>query len=334
MRDRYGRKIEYLRVSVTQNCNLKCIYCVPDRATAKLAGQEEVAAAGSVPYHSCAATLKPEEFEAIIRGMAELGIKKVRITGGEPLTRPDICEIVSRTAAIPGIADLSMTTNGVCLDKMADDLKRAGLRRLNISLDSLKKDRFEYITGGGRLNNVLDGIDRALEVGLEPIKINTVLIKGVNDGEVDDFINLTKDRPVEVRFIELMPIGKFGEDNRDNAVLNSHIIASHPELVLCEDNKSSLPAQYYSIKGYKGKIGFISSLSHKFCSSCNRIRLTCDGKIKPCLGNNGEVDIVEILRTQPQKLAKHIRDIIFNKPEGHNFDKKYTSTRNMNAIGG
>lgn len=319
MLDRYGRKIEYIRVSVTDNCNLKCLYCSP--------GEGNCA-------QKCSDFLTPEEFEAVVMSLAKAGIRKVRITGGEPLVRSDVCEIVRRIAAIPGIEDISMTTNGINLDRMIYKLKEAGLKRLNISLDSLQPERFRYITGGGEIKYTLKGIERALELGMTPVKINTVLIKGVNDDEIDDFIKLTEKDPLEVRFIELMPIGRFGEQNSDKIVLNSDIIESHPQLIYCGESEKGASASYYRIEGYKGKVGFISPVSHKFCSSCNRIRLTCDGKIRPCLGNNGEVDITGILRNNKEKLDELIQKIIYEKPEGHHFESDFSSSRNMNRIGG
>ncbi|HEX2945498.1 MAG TPA: GTP 3',8-cyclase MoaA [Clostridia bacterium] len=319
MKDQFGREIEYLRISVTQNCNLKCLYCSPDGS-------------GGVP--KCPDYLSPEEFERIVRSMVKTGIRNVRITGGEPLTRCDICEIIERISKIEGIEDLSMTTNGINLGKMADKLKAAGLKRLNISMDSLKADKFRYITGGGRLEDTMKGIQKSMELGMNPVKINTVLIKGVNDDEIDDFIQLTKDSPLEVRFIELMPIGRFGEENSDKSISNSDIIEARPELVPCEDGLAGAPARYYRIEGYKGKVGFISPMSHKFCSSCNRIRLTCEGKIKPCLGNNGESDITEVLKQDSAALDEFVRKAIYEKPEGHNFGKDFSSVRNMSMIGG
>lgn len=319
MRDRFGREIEYLRISVTQNCNLKCIYCSPDEDSSR---------------QKCSATLTPEEFEKIVRSMARVGIRKVRITGGEPLTRLDVCEIIARISKIQGIEDISMTTNGINLYRMAEKLKAVGLKRLNISLDSLNADKFKYITGGGSLEDTLKGIEKALGLGLNPVKINTVMIKGVNDDEIDDFIQMAKDNPLEVRFIELMPIGRFGEQNSDKIVYNSDIINVRPELIYCEDSMKGQPARYYSIEGFKGEIGFISPVSHKFCSCCNRIRLTYDGKIKPCLGNNGEVDVTEVLRHNPGSLDAFIEKLIFEKPEGHDFGSNFSSIRNMSMIGG
>jgi GTP 3',8-cyclase len=319
VKDRFGREIEYLRVSVTQNCNLKCIYCAPDEKGCIVNNPSTITAA---------------EIESIVRSAAKAGIKKVRVTGGEPLVRPDICDIVERISRIDGIDDLSMTTNGINLDRLAEGLKNAGLKRLNVSIDSLDSDKFTYITGRGKLEDALNGVQKALSLGLRPVKINTVLIKGVNDNEIDDFMQLAKDSPLEVRFIELMPIGKFGEENADKRILNSDIIAAHPELIFLKDSLSGQPTLYYTIDGYKGKIGFISPISHKFCDRCNRIRLTCDGKIRPCLGDNGEVDVVSVLRQTPDKLDDLIRRIIFEKPEGHHFENRFSSQRNMNMIGG
>ena len=319
MRDRLGREIEYLRISVTQSCNLKCMYCEPDSCKGNRG--------------SCTA-LAPGEFESIVRVMVGVGIKKIRITGGEPLIRPDICDIIGSISGIPGIEDLSMTTNGMRLGSMAEQLKIAGLMRINVSLDSLREDRFSYITGGGKLSSVIKGIKKALEVHLTPVRINAVLIKGVNDDEIDDFFMIARDYPIDVRFIELMPIGRFGEKNSDKIIYNSQIIASHPGLMPLGEKGSTQPARYYTAEGYKGRVGFISPMSHKFCDSCNRIRLTCEGKLKPCLGNNGEADLTKVLRNNPDGLEELIRKIVFNKPEGHNFGKDFISDRNMSMIGG
>ncbi len=320
MRDRFEREIKYLRISITEKCNLKCIYCSP--------GDEEQCIDDSTKY------LTPKEIEQIVRSMAKVGISKVRITGGEPLIRNDVCEIIERIANVPGIKDISLTTNGIKLDKMAVGLKAAGLNRLNVSLDSLKPDKFTYITGGGKLKNTLEGIEKSLELGLNPVKINTVLVRGVNDDEIESFIELTKEKPLEVRFIELMPIGKYGHENADKIIPNEEIINAHPEFVFDSKSNQGQPATYYTIDGYKGKVGFISPMSHKFCTTCNRIRLTSDGKIKPCLGNNGEIDLIETIQKHPEKLDELIQQTIYNKPQGHNFGEDFSSIRNMNRIGG
>ncbi|NTW71606.1 MAG: GTP 3',8-cyclase MoaA [Eubacteriaceae bacterium] len=319
MLDQYGRKIEYLRISVTQSCNLKCIYCDPE---------------GENCSENWENNLSPEEIEKITRAMVKAGIKKVRITGGEPLVRRDVCDIISRISKIEGIEDISMTTNGVNLYRMAKELKEAGLQRLNISLDSLKEEKFRYITGGGDFKRTMEGIDLALKLGMTPVKINTVLIKGINDDEIDDIISLAKDKPIEVRFIELMPIGSYGEKNADKIIRNDDVIKARPHLKYLTRTDKGSPAIYYGIDCYKGKIGFISPMTHQFCGDCNRIRLTSDGKIRPCLGNNGEIDIKGMLDLEPEKFDEYIRKIIFEKPRGHNFGEEYSSSRKMNMIGG
>ncbi|HCX65400.1 MAG TPA: GTP 3',8-cyclase MoaA [Eubacteriaceae bacterium] len=319
MKDQYGRSIEYLRISVTERCNLKCIYCDPDGEQCKKPEMD---------------VLSPEEIERIVQSVAKSGIKKVRITGGEPLLRRDIVEIVRKVAGVEGITDISMTTNGIRLASLAKELKEAGLNRLNISMDSIKPEKFSMITGGGDLQKTIDGIDAAVENDLQPIKINTVLIKGMNDDEIDDFIELTKERPIQVRFIELMPIGEFGEKNSDKIVNNDEIIKARSRLVYLEKTDKGAPAEYYKIPDYQGKVGFISPMSHKFCGACNRIRLTSDGKLRPCLGDNGETDISAYLEEPQEVLDQRIREIIYRKPVGHHFDENFTSSRRMNRIGG
>jgi cyclic pyranopterin phosphate synthase len=320
VKDRLGREIEYLRISVTQNCNLHCMYCNPDIC--------------SKDDNQCGTGLSPEEIGAVVSAMSELGIHKVRITGGEPLLRSDILDILREVSSVPDIDDISMTTNGIKLGRMAKDLKKAGLGRLNISLDSLREDRLKEITGGGRLKDVMWGIEAAVEADLKPVRINVVLIKGVNDDEIQDFINLATYQDIDVRFIELMPVGAFGEQNRDKVVLNSDIIASIPGLIPSENGSPGQPARYFRLEGMKGRIGFISPMSHKFCSTCNRIRLTCDGKLKPCLGNNHEMDITGPLKKGRGQLLSVIRQAIFDKPEGHCFENEFVSVRRMSGIGG
>lgn len=315
MKDALGRNIEYLRLSVTEKCNLKCIYCDP------------VACKNARPL------LSPLDFERIARACAELGVNKVRVTGGEPLMRPDLEDIVGRIAAIDGIRDLCMTTNAHGLSRRVRALREAGLLRVNISLDSLNPERYARITGGGDIEEVLKGIDLSVQCGLNPVKLNIVLIRGVNDCEVDDFIALAKDRPVEVRFIELMPIGKLGE-TPSNAVSNAELIAQRPWLVKIPSAYESQPSQDYTIEGYAGKIGFISPMSHKFCHRCNRVRVTSDGMLKPCLGVNGELSLLDALKSDDEQLRNVLRDGIYRKPEGHSFDKGFHSERGMSRIGG
>jgi cyclic pyranopterin phosphate synthase len=319
MIDQYGRNIEYLRLSITENCNLKCIYCNPDGMLCNPVDTQQMSV---------------DDIVKTVRAMVRVGIRKVRITGGEPTVRPDLIEIVRRIAALPGIDDLSMTTNGLRLATLADDLKAAGLHRLNISLDSLDPQKFTEITGGGKLDTVLAGIDYALAIGLQPIKINTVLIRGINDDEIDGLIGLAKNRPIDIRFIELMPIGKYGETNRGKILTSDEVLAKHPELKLLQRDEQGAPAVYYAIDGYQGRIGFISPVSHEFCQDCNRIRVSADGKIRPCLGHNGEVDIKPFFTLDDDAFDATIADIIFRKPRGHNFNTGFNSKRNMNRIGG
>ena len=248
--------------------------------------------------------------------------------------RPDICDIIKRISSITGIEDISLTTNGIRLAAMAQELASSGLMRVNISMDSLKPEVFKHITGGGNVAAVLNGIQKAVDYGLKPVKINTVLIKGENDTEVDDFIRLAQSNPIDVRFIELMPVGSFGESNMDRIIPNSDIISAHPGLQYIEEDYTGQPARYYKIEGYKGKIGFISPMSHKFCSSCNRIRLTCTGRLRPCLGSNGEIDVMDAMRRHPDMLEDVLKKAIFEKPEGHNFNSGFISKKGMNEIGG
>ena len=327
MLDRYGRNIDYLRVSVTPYCNLRCIYCapaVPDQP-------------GWVPEDAChrpVSYLGAAEIASIIAAMAEHGIKKVRLTGGEPLLRPDILEIIAAAARCPGIEDLAMTTNGIGLAEQAAQLKAAGLKRVNVSIDSMDPVNFTAITGGGNLGRVIAGIQAALEAGLSPVKLNVVVMKGLNDGEIDDFIGYTKENPVEVRFIELMPIGRFGEDHTARMVPNGTIIADHPALVADQSVDASSTAKSFLMPGHLGRVGFISPISHQFCGRCNRIRLTADGKLKTCLGDNQEFDVAAVLRQEPEKLDWFVRQAIRRKPAGHHFAAGFVSQRTMTAIGG
>jgi cyclic pyranopterin phosphate synthase len=320
MLDKFGREIDYLRISVTRNCNLNCIYCVPDKV--------------ETPEANCNTFLSAVDIGTVTAAMAKLGIKKVRLTGGEPLLRPDLEKIIGNIANISGITEIAMTTNGIGLAERAGQLKSAGLKRVNISIDSLENDKFARITGGGNLARVLKGIHSVVRAGLTPVHLNMVVMKGINDNEIDRFIELTRDNPVNVRFIELMPIGDFGKNYTDHVVFNRNIIAARPELQAVNDDGGKQPARYYRIGGYCGQIGFISPLSHKFCVSCNRIRLTCEGTLKPCLGDNREIDLAPVLRREPEKLEWYIQKAIFRKPASHHFEQSFVSKRNMAAIGG
>lgn len=323
MLDAFGREINYLRLSVTSRCNLRCLYCVAPGAS--VPGTTDL---------GCQQEMTPSEMESLLLAMGRLGIRKVRITGGEPLVRTDLEEIIHRISRVPEIEEIGMTTNGIGLAERIASLEKVGLKRVNISLDSLDAKNYAAITGGGELNAVLKGFQTALDAGLLSVRLNVVVMQGVNDHEVDDFIQLTRDNYVDVRFIELMPIGGFGEDHTQHLHLNTQIMAAHPELRPISNDDGSQPAVYYAVAGHKGRIGLISPMSHKFCSQCNRIRVTADGKIKPCLGENTEFDLLSVLRSEPEKLQGLLRGIILRKPSGHHFDDGFESNRTMAAIGG
>lgn len=317
MKDQFNRNIEYLRLSVTERCNLKCLYCRSE--TEYCESQHE---------------LSLKDIEKIIDASAKLGITKVRVTGGEPLMRKDIAKVVSAISACKDIKDISMTTNGQGLYEKAEGLKKAGLHRLNISIDSLDPKIYKEITRGGDIKKVLDGIDAAIEHKLLPIKINVVLVKGRNDNEIDNFIELCRNRPIDVRFIELMPIGEFGSD-ASLRINNSDIIDARPYLIPEEPEYIGQPSTDYRIDGYMGKVGFISPFSHKFCHLCNRIRITSDGKLKLCLGHNHEISLKDALKSSdPAVLYETMKNAIAKKPLGHTFDKGFNAVRTMNKTGG
>ena len=272
--------------------------------------------------------LSVERIEEIVSTFAELGISKVRITGGEPLVRNGICEIIKRIKDIPGVKEIALTTNGIKLVSLAESLKKSGLDRINVSLDTLDNDKYHELTRVGHLSQVLEGIKKAKEVGFENIKINTVLIGEFNDNEIDDFIDFAADNHLTVRFIELMPIGESVKMGNKSFIANG-IISKNPRLTFVKnDGVSSL----YRINNSDGLIGLISPLSNKFCQSCNRIRLTADGKIKPCLHSSQEIDINSLNK---EELKAAIENAIKHKPKEHHLESGNSeSMRAMNKIGG
>ncbi|MDR3312240.1 MAG: GTP 3',8-cyclase MoaA [Spirochaetaceae bacterium] len=315
MVDSHGRNIEYLRLSLTERCNLRCVYC-RDRDLSRPESP-----------------LSAAQMERILRAMVSLGINRVRLTGGEPLLCADLEQIVAAANAIPRISDLAMTTNGQLLAYRAAGLKRAGLMRINISLDSLRADRYRDITGGGNVSQVLTGIDAALTCGLTPVKLNCVVIRGVNDNEINDFIALAREQALTVRFIELMPLGGIRDDSR--RVSTEEILISHGGgLVEIPPAYSGQPAREYTGPGFRGAVGFISAMSRRFCTECNRIRVTSDGKLRPCLGDNREIDLRESLSQGEDALREAIRIGVYRKPGGHHFSGAFESPRKMNRIGG
>lgn len=311
VKDSFGREISYLRISVTQRCNLNCVYC----------GKEDCA--------KKTAELTPLQYYTIAKAFAGCGIKKIRITGGEPLVRKDIAEIVRLIRTIPEMETLSLTTNGVYLKRYAKELKAVGLDSVNISLDSTDGSTYRHLTGADVLQKVMEGIDEAEEAGLSPIKINAVLMKGVNSDGAGELIHLAKERKIDVRFIELMPFSDEGE-NTDLMVTGDEILQQFPFLSPAESEEST--AKYYTADGFHGRVGLINPVTHKFCGDCNRVRLLCDGKVKPCLGFDTAYDIMPYINDE-EKLINEIKNIILQKPAGHHFENK-EATHGLNRTGG
>ncbi len=315
MIDQFGRDISYLRLSLTERCMLRCDYCRADE--------------GICPRRE---ELSANEFIRIARACAALGIRKIRLTGGEPLLRKDLIEIIQGLSALEGIQELTMTSNAQMLPGQARALKAAGLKRINISLDSLNEARYYKMTKGD-LRLVLAGIDDALRADLQPVRINIVLVRGRNDDEVDDFIALTRESPLEVRFIELMPIGALGQDEHMR-VSSDEILAARPWLRPVPPRYPAQVARDYAVEGYQGRVGFISPVSHQFCADCNRIRVMSDGMLRPCLGNNLEYPLKEALAQGDDALLAVLRQGIEHKPVGHYFNQGFISEKNMSRIGG
>ncbi|WP_026476701.1 GTP 3',8-cyclase MoaA [Alkaliphilus transvaalensis] len=320
MKDGYSRKINYMRISITDLCNLRCQYCMPEKGIHKKDHRE---------------MLSFEEITEIVKSAARLGIDKIRLTGGEPLVKKDIVKLIEKIASIEGIKDVALTTNGLLLKDMAKDLHQAGLKRVNISIDSLKPDRYEEITRGGKLNQVLDGIQEALHLKMAPVKLNVVVIGGVNEDEVEDFAKLTVNDNIDVRFIELMPVGEASGWAKERFISNEEVKRRIGGLIPLI-NDTSGPARLYQLPGAKGRIGFINPISEHFCGACNRIRLTSDGKLKPCLHSNHEIDLLKVLKEDPRHVDEVLQRAILSKPEKHYL---YTTEheighRNMSEIGG
>ena len=314
MKDKYGRIIKYLRLSVTDLCNYRCIYCMPEEG---------------VPKKSHSDILSIEELSEIAEASYDLGITKIRLTGGEPLLRKGILTLCENIRRISDEIELSITTNGSLLPKMAKDLKSVGVDRLNISLDTLDRDTFRRITRLGKLDQTLEGIKAAQSAGFDNIKINTVLLGGINDSEILPMISLTKDNNIQLRFIELMPIGitKSLSDNLFVTVENiEKLLLNSAELTV------DGVARVYRLPGDKGSIGLISPMSHSFCDRCDKIRVTADGRLKPCLHSEDEISLKGL---HGNELIQAIKNGIINKPMCHNLDSVGSqSSRNMNEIGG
>jgi GTP 3',8-cyclase len=327
--DTYGRQIDYLRISITDRCNLRCVYCMPPQG---------------IVWRPHAEILSYEEIGRIVEAAAALGIRKVRLTGGEPLIRPGLIDLVRHIAQIPGIQDLSLTTNGLLLQKMAQPLAAAGLTRVNVSFDTLDPIKFHQITRYGDIDRVWAGLHAAEEAGLTPIKINTVVVKGVNDDELIDLARLTIDLEWHVRFIELMPVGNQAEwgtgfppeADRYFSVQQMLDRLAPLELEAADQPIGNGPARTFRIPGAPGTIGFISPIGDHFCSTCNRLRLTADGRLRPCLLADHEVAVREALRAG-MEIAPFIKQAVAQKPREHHLalaDALPVRDRVMCQIGG
>jgi len=330
MIDGFNRNINYLRISITDRCNLRCRYCMPKEGVSAV-GHEDV--------------LKYEEILRIVRVAVHLGITKVRITGGEPLVRRGVVDFITSLAEISSLTDISLTTNGILLAPFALPLFAAGIKRINISLDSLNEVKYSHITRGGELKAVLRGIEAVHQAGYSPIKINTVVIKGVNDDEILDFARLTLEKPFQIRFIELMPMGQAGLGSEDQYISNDLILERIDRIYPLEPsgdkkNNTDGPARMYRIAGGQGEIGFISPLSHHFCESCNRLRLTADGHLRACLLQEKDVALRNALRNgcNNEELQFLVSSLIAIKPGQHEIrcDESHVKkcAKEMSAIGG
>ena len=312
MKDKLGREMDYLRISLTDKCNLNCVYCK--------GGSEHT------KELSCGQIIK------IVKAFACCGIRKVRLTGGEPLLRSDITEIIESIKEIDGIEKIVLTTNGVFLKKYAAKLKAAGLSAVNISLDTTDRKKYFELTGADKLNDVFEGIKEAQRVGLTPVRINSVLIKGRNDDSAEALVRLAEKNNIDVRFVELMPFTKEGQ-SEEKIVTGDEILKLFPKLTPIKNDGDKSVARYFTAEGFKGRVGLITPVSNKFCSECNRIRLLSDGKVRPCLGDVTEVDLVPFINDE-NELFEQIRDIIYNKPANHSFLCDYGKFHSMNRIGG
>jgi cyclic pyranopterin phosphate synthase len=324
--DQFERAITYLRVSLTDRCNLRCVYCMPE---------------AGLPWIPPAEMLSFDEIERIVRAAASIGVRSVRLTGGEPLVRRDVPRLIARLARIPGIDDIALSTNGLLLAPLADELRAAGLRRVNISLDTLRPDRFAEIARRPGLDRVLAGIDAALAAGLGPLKINCVVMRGHNDDELAAFAALTRDRPIFVRFIEVMPVIENVELARASYMTAAEMltaIGSTAALVPVAGPGGNGPARYFAFPGAAGAVGVISPLSHDYCQTCNRVRLSADGRLRLCLFGDNDIDLRTPVRAGATRdeLVAVFRDAMYVKPERHHLDlgRPASAMRALSEIGG
>jgi cyclic pyranopterin phosphate synthase len=315
--DSFSRPITYLRISVTDKCNLRCVYCMPE---------------GGLPWLRRADLLTYEEIAQIVRAAASTGVRSVRISGGEPLIRRNLDRLIADINAVPGIEDIALSTNALLLEDQIEPLVAAGLRRVNVSLDTLREDRFERIARRPGLAQVLAGIDAAIAAGLQPVKINVVVMRGENDDELEAFAQWTRERAVFVRFIELMPVHENLGIQRDAYISSDEIlerVARIGDLQPAIGPGGNGPARYYAFEGAPGAVGVISPLSHDYCDRCNRVRLTADGRLRLCLFGDHHIDLRSPLRAGAgeEELAQMLRSAMFIKPERHHLRLGETSSR-------
>ena len=324
--DRFGREVNYVRISVTDRCDFRCVYCMAEEMS----------------FLPRAQLLTLEEIAFIARAFSELGVGKIRITGGEPLIRRNIGKLFHDIGQLPDLRELVLTTNGSQLANLGPLLKSAGVKRINISLDSLDPDKFRCITRVGDLNQVMAGIDTALQLNFDRVKINSVILKNRNHEEIVDLVQFAIDKGIDISFIEEMPLGVIGDHDRAEAYYSSDQIREDLERVytlVATTESTGGPAKYFRIPDTDTRVGFISPHSHNFCDSCNRVRLTCEGRLLLCLGQEHSVDLRHVVRANPgdmDKLKNAIRQSMAIKPKGHDFNlqEKPVIMRHMSVTGG
>jgi len=324
--DKFGRRVDYIRLSVTDRCDFRCVYCMTEDMT----------------FLPRAQILSLEELYQVARAFTELGVKKIRLTGGEPMVRSDVMSLINRLGKLPGLEELLLTTNGAQLDKYAVPLKEAGLSRINISIDSLDAERFRRISRVGKLEKVLAGIDAARRAGFDRIKLNSVIMRGYNEDEVIPLTDYALSRDIDIAFIEEMPLGEASDHSREETTCSNEWVRGQIEQkyrLLDSAEKTAGPSRYVQVIGKKSRIGFISPVSHNFCEDCNRVRVTVEGRLLLCLGNEHSVDLREILRGENSSRDDLKEEIIKSmdlKPERHYFyDKDHAQpVRLMNMTGG
>jgi cyclic pyranopterin phosphate synthase len=323
LKDQFGRSIEYLRISVTDRCNFRCVYCMPAEGLAWLPKQD---------------ILSYEEITEVARQLAPLGLRRLRITGGEPTIRPDLPKLIAMLKAVDGIEDIALSTNGAKLPAMARDLKAAGLDRVNISADSLRQERIIAIARRDLKFDPVAAFEAAIEAGLQPVKVNVVVMRGLNDDEVEDFARLTLRLPIHVRFIELMPVGEMAHLTDAHVVPSDEVLARVARIAPLEPAsgpaRGNGPAKYYRLASAAGSIGVITPMTHTYCGSCNRVRLTADGRLRTCLFGDHEVDLRTPLRAG-EPLEPHFRRALAEKPEAHDLlQMRVGGLRALSQVGG